>query len=659
MSDLQAALYARVSSEQQSQAQTIQSQVTALRARIEADGLRHVAEHEFVDDGYSGSTLIRPALERLRDALASGQVDRVYVHSPDRLARKYAYQVLLIDEWQRAGIEIVFLNRALGTSPEDELLLQVQGMIAEYERAKILERSRRGKRHKAQVGAVSVLSGAPYGYRYITVAEGGGQARYEICEDEAQVVRQVFAWVGRERLSIGEACRRLRAAGVATRSGKTWWDRTSVWDMLKNPAYRGQAAFGKTRSGALQPRLRAQRGHPLQPRRAQSTQDVPAAEWLMIPVPALVSEALFDAVQEQLEENRRRARTQQRGARYLLQGLVVCACCGYAYYGKAISPRARKGHRRDYAYYRCIGTDAYRFGGQRVCSNTQVRTDRLEQAVWQQISQLLQAPERLVHEYERRLHVAEHPPAAPNSGALDKQIGKLRQGISRLIDSYSEGYLDKGEFEPRIQRFKARLKILQAQAAQQRDERQRQAELQLIIGRLEEFAAKVSAGLERLDWSERRALIRTLVKRIEIDREHVNVVFRVEGTIGGPETGPFLQHCRRGDSATAGRRVRLWSSRTAATRLFCAPPSAFPRPGSRTAWAAPDIAVRQSRWRRWTRASTRRCGGTGAPKVLRPHGREQRRAGLVARSGIAFQEVVQDATTGRLKPAHAGAVSPA
>jgi site-specific DNA recombinase len=208
MSDLQAALYARVSSEQQSQAQTIQSQVTALRARIEADGLRHVAEHEFVDDGYSGSTLIRPALERLRDALASGQVDRVYVHSPDRLARKYAYQVLLIDEWQRAGIEIVFLNRALGTSPEDELLLQVQGMIAEYERAKILERSRRGKRHKAQVGAVSVLSGAPYGYRYITVAEGGGQARYEICEDEAQVVRQVFAWVGRERLSIGEACRR-------------------------------------------------------------------------------------------------------------------------------------------------------------------------------------------------------------------------------------------------------------------------------------------------------------------------------------------------------------------------------------------------------------------------------------------------------------------
>jgi len=253
--------------------------------------------------------------------------------------------VLLVDEWQRAGLEIVFLNHALGASPEDELLLQVQGMIAEYARAKILERSRRGKRHKAQVGAVSVLAGARYGYRYVTVGEGGGQARYEVCEEEAPVVRQVFAWVGRERLSIGEVCRRLRAAGVPTRSGKRWWDRTSVWDMLRNPAYRGEAAFGKTRAGALRPR---------------------------------------------------------RGARYLLQGLVVCACCGYAYYGKPVSNRARQGHPRDYAYYRCVGTDAYRFGGQRVCTNPQVRT------------------ERLVHDYERRLQAAQQPPGQGDGDLLDK-----------------------------------------------------------------------------------------------------------------------------------------------------------------------------------------------------------------------------------------------
>ena len=165
MSTLAAALYARVSSDQQAQAQTIDSQLVALRERIAREGGVLNPAHEFIDAGYSGSTLIRPALEQLRDAVAAGEVERVYVYAPDRLARKYAYQVLLVDEFQRAGVELVFLNRELGQSPEDELLLQMQGMIAEYERAQILERSRRGKRHKAQQGSVNVLGGAPYCYR--------------------------------------------------------------------------------------------------------------------------------------------------------------------------------------------------------------------------------------------------------------------------------------------------------------------------------------------------------------------------------------------------------------------------------------------------------------------------------------------------------------
>lgn len=172
------------------------------------------------------------------------------------------------------------------------------------------------------------------------------------------MVRQVFDWVGRERLSIGEVQRRLTAAAIPSPRGKTWWDRTSIWGMLKNPAYPGQAAFGKTHAGALRPRLRAQRRRTLQPHRPRSTSDVPAEEWLSIPVPAIISEELFTTVQAQLEENRRRARCRQRGVRYLLQGLLVCAGCDYAYYGKPISPSARKGHPRAYAYYRCIGSDA-------------------------------------------------------------------------------------------------------------------------------------------------------------------------------------------------------------------------------------------------------------------------------------------------------------
>jgi site-specific DNA recombinase len=147
-------------------------------------------ERQFLDDGYSGATLIRPAMDRLRDLAAVGGIDRIYVHSPDRLARNYAHQVLLIEELRRAGVEIVFLNRSLGHSPEDDLLLQVQGIVSEYERAKIMERSRRGKKHAAQRGSLNVMSNAPHGYRYITVHDGEGQARFEIVPDQADVVRE-------------------------------------------------------------------------------------------------------------------------------------------------------------------------------------------------------------------------------------------------------------------------------------------------------------------------------------------------------------------------------------------------------------------------------------------------------------------------------------
>ena len=164
------ALYARVSSEGQAEERTIDSQVAALVARIAQDGLVLDPEGRFLDEGYSGATLVRPALERMRDMAAAGAIDRLYVHSPDRLARRYAYQVLLLDELGRAGVEVLFLNRPIGTSPEDDLLLQVQGMVAEYERAKILERSRRGKRHAARSGRVNVFCGAPYGYRYVRPA---------------------------------------------------------------------------------------------------------------------------------------------------------------------------------------------------------------------------------------------------------------------------------------------------------------------------------------------------------------------------------------------------------------------------------------------------------------------------------------------------------
>ena len=491
---IHAAISARVSSERQAEEHTIASQVMALQDRVTADGLTVPEPMQFLDAGESGATLLRPALERLRDLGATGALTRLYVHSPERLARTYAYQVLLVEECHRMGVEVVFLNRELGQSPADDLLLQVQGMMAEYERAKIIERHRRGKRHAARAGSVNVLGGAPYGYRDVPKYPGGGQARDEMIPDEARVGRQVCEWVGRERLSLGEVCRRLTQAGAVTRGGKTVWDRSVVWGMLKNPAYQGTAAFGKTRQGTLRLRLRTQRGRPLQPKRASAHYDVPPTAWITIPVPALVEPEVCAAVQAQLEENRRQARHSRRGVRYLLQGVIQCQHCGDAFYGTPISRASAKGTGRDYAYYRCLGTDAYRFGGERVCQNTQVRTDVLDLAVWRQVCEVLAHPERLTAEYQRRLQ-ADTPARHQAHTTLTAQLDRLRQGVARLIDSYTEGLIDKQECEPRMQRLRQRIAHVEEQCQQLAEEAALQQELRLIIGRLEEFATRVSDGL--------------------------------------------------------------------------------------------------------------------------------------------------------------------
>jgi len=546
--DITAAIYARVSSEQQAQAGTIASQVEALTERMAQEGLSVEPELRFIDDGYSGATLVRPDLERLRDVAATGAIDRLYVHCPDRLARKYAYQVLLVDEFHRCGVELVFLNHELGRTPEEDLLLQVQGMVAEYERAKILERSRRGKLHAARRGSINVLTAAPYGYRYIRCDQDGHEAHYQIILEQAKVVRHVFEWVGRDRLSISEVCRRLKKQGVTTRKGNRHWDRGTIRGMLKNTAYKGMAAFGKTRVGKRRGRLRPQRGACAQPRKSYSLYSVPSEEWIYIPVPAIVSEELFAAVGQQLAENKRRARQGKRGAKYLLQGLVVCKQCGYAYCGKAISISGANGRRRNYVYYRCTSTDAYRFGGQRICSNRQVRTDLLDQAVWEDVCSLLSDPKRIEQEYRRRLTGRSNAVGWDDIEHLQSRIKKTRRGIARLIDAYEGGLIDKGEFEPRLSAARQRLEKLRAEAQARTDEEAQQNELRLVIGRMQDFAAKVADGLQEADWSTRRELLRALIKQIDIDKEEVRIVYKVspDPFDPAPERGLLQYWLRRG-----------------------------------------------------------------------------------------------------------------
>ena len=556
--DTVVALYARVSSDQQAKEDTVSSQLDAIKARIETDGEILIEEMMFVDAGVSGATLVRPELERLRDNAALGMIDRLYLLSPDRLSRKYAHQVLLMEEFTAAGVEVQFLNHQPSSTPEGEMLLQMQGMFAEYERAKIIERNRRGKLHRARGGSINVLSTAPYGYRYVRKQVGGEPAQYLVELGQARVVKDIFHWVGVDRLSIGAVCRRLGEAQVPSKTGKSYWDRSVVWGMLQNPAYMGKAAFGKTQVTKLRGRIRAAKPSAETPKRGYSTVRTQPESWIDIAVPQIVSEELFQAVQLQLEENRRRARVGRRGAAYLLQGLTVCGCCHYAYYGKKVSPKSAKG-KGQYAYYRCTGSDAYRFGGQRICDNPQVRTQRLDDLVWQQVVEVLQHPARLKHEYERRLDRLEHDKkAAHDTTTYHKQKVHLEKGKSRLIDSYASGVIERADFEPRIKQIKTQLEQLEHQIELSKQQDVAQFELFLVINRLEEFAKTIDANLSSPNFQTKRDIIRALVKRVEIHQDEIVVVFRIDpqggtGSDDGrvdttPESGKqFMQERKRRD----------------------------------------------------------------------------------------------------------------
>ena len=239
-----AAIYARVSSHRQQKQSTIRSQVAQLRSRVEQEGHQLLDEHILLDDGYSGSYLDRPALDRLRDLVRERAIDAVYIHSPDRLARRYVHQVILMEELERFGCKTIFLEHTPSKDPDSQLLVQIQGVIAEYERAKIAERLRRGKLYHSRQGAV-VSWKAPYGYSYVRY--DGERGRWEINKNEAPLIRELFGWVRDEGISVRQATKRLTASPWKPRGGREVWTTSSVRQILTNEAYYGVSYYNRRR----------------------------------------------------------------------------------------------------------------------------------------------------------------------------------------------------------------------------------------------------------------------------------------------------------------------------------------------------------------------------------------------------------------------------
>jgi site-specific DNA recombinase len=372
----------------------------------------------------------------------------------------------------------------------------------------------------------------------------------------------MFAWVGCENCSLYQVARRLERLGVRTRHGLTRWNRVTIWGMLRNPAYRGEAAYGRRRRGERRPRARPRRGQPQVPKSPQSSYEQPASEHIRIAVPALVDAHLFDAVAERLEENRRRLRQRQRGARYLLSGLLVCADCRYAVCGQSSS-----GGR---GYYRCVGRDPYRCGGQPVCQSRTQLADDLDATVWKDASALLSEPGRLREEFERRQRRPNQVVSAGQKDRVRSAIVKVKQSISRLIDAYAEGLVDHGDFEPRVRRLRERHSKLETELRTLHEQIEKEQDLRLVLQRFDEFADQIRAGLDTADFTQRREILRALIKRVEVGPANIRIVYKVppHPFVNGPHGGR-VQDCWKLQRTSMHTNAHHLPFRVGQTRRHC------------------------------------------------------------------------------------------
>ena len=396
-------------------------------------------------------------------------------------------------------------------------------MFAEYEKAQLMERYRRGKAWRAKSGSVNVLSGAPFGYRYVRKTPESG-AFYEVAQHEAVLVAEMFRRYADDSASIADLRRWLTDQGVRTRTGKERWDRSVIWGMLRNPAYAGTAVFGKTQAvhepaGLNRTARLAGRTVPRQVR----VQDRPREEWTGIPVPALVDEETFDRVQQRLADNKRFAARNTK-VPSLLQGIAACASCGYGYYRATTTTTA--GNK--IYYYRCLGSDDYRYPGGRVCQNKPVRADYADKVVWDHVTALLADPALIRAEISKRLERARtSDPVTKKRSQLEQALAKTGTSINAMITAFSEQLLTIDELRARMPALRARetglkdqIAALDAQAAD------RDAYLKLA-GDPEGFLARLRGSAATATVEDRQRVLRAVVQDILIGPDKLTIRHRI------------------------------------------------------------------------------------------------------------------------------------
>jgi site-specific DNA recombinase len=515
---MKTAIYARVSTNRQTQAQTIEQQVERLQTHLDLQGEPLPAENIFRDDGYSGANLNRPGLDRLRDRVKGGFLDRVLLTSPDRLARNYVHQMVLLEEWERSGCKVEFLDHPMSQDPHDQLLLQIRGAVAEYERVLIAERMRRGRQMKLKAGALLPWTVPPYGYRSAP-DRPRDPAGVQIEPAEGAIVRELFARYLENKGTLLSLAKHLSQFSLPSPRGNQRWSAASIRGLLINPVYAGKLYIGRSRSRPA--RIRRSATHPLgNPARGQDP--TPAQAWILVgSVPALVSQEDFDRVQVKLALNKKQATRNNKGYRYLLRALVSCGACQ-----SACIARTTNGGLR-YYICRCQAQPIYSQQDQR-CRSRCIPAQQLDVLVWEDLCQLITQPDYIIDALQR----ARGGQWLPQHLQSRKQtLRKAQAGISQQMERLTEAYLiaiiPLAEYQRRRSELEQKSVVLEAQAKELDAQVDRQAELVQLGSSIEDFCHRIQAGLANATFDQKRTMVELLIDRVLVANGEVEIRYVV------------------------------------------------------------------------------------------------------------------------------------
>ena len=496
------AIYARVSSEKQMKEGTIDSQIEALKDYAKANNL--TISHECIDDGVTGTTLTRPGLDYLRDLIAEGLIEGILILSPDRLSRTQAHQILLMDEFKKQNIQVFFTSQQFEDNAEGNLMLQIQAAVSEYERAKILDRTRRGRKYAVKNGQM-LGSMAPYGYRFMPKGEGK-PARWEIEPREIEIVRLVFDLYVNKRMKGTQIAKHFESEGIQTRSGTTKWWCSVVYRILKSEAYIGNAYMYK--NSYIEP-LKTPKSKKYRKVKNSAQKARPREEWISIPVMPTIDKDLWNAAQALLKQNAHSARRHNNTNEYLMRGLVVCGLCGCMASGYVSNKST---------FYSCGSRRNKNIHSKPHDELIQVHHKPFDSKIWKGLTELLQDPESMQAQLEKRLErkSSAHVPSTTADTKTEKDLEKLDVQEKRVIDAYREGIIDLGELKSQKENIAAKRKTLEAKKKALPRHTESAGQTEITWDMLGDVSARFQRAMTKANFANREKLVNRLVNSVTL-----------------------------------------------------------------------------------------------------------------------------------------------